>query len=84
MQEDLMGKGFELMLFGMGTVALFLALLVVATTLMSWCVGRYFPEPEPVPVGGVRPDSTAAAAPQDPQLIAVISAAIRQHRAGKR
>ena len=39
-------EGFRLMLVGMGTVFVFLTLLVVATTAMSRLVGRYWPEPE--------------------------------------
>ena len=38
------------MLYGMGTVVIFLALLVLATTSMSGLISRYFPQPEPPPV----------------------------------
>ena len=51
MQGDIVSQGLELMLYGMGTVVVFLALLVVATTGMSRLIGRYFPEPE-APVQG--------------------------------
>lgn len=78
MQGTLMQQGFELLLFGMGTVFVFLGLLVVATTAMSSLVQRFVgPDPVAVPPGRVRP----AAAADDPQLIAVISAAIVKHRA---
>jgi len=86
MQGDIVAQGIELMLYGMGTVVLFLALLVVAIVTMSRLVARYFPEQE----------SSAAAALQklrgrsqpqavdDPNLVAVISAAIHQHRTNKK
>jgi oxaloacetate decarboxylase (Na+ extruding) subunit gamma len=83
MQGDMIAQGWELLLYGMGTVVLFLALLVVATTVMSALVSRYFPEPEPVsisrsPAGQLlTADSTMAG---EPELVAVISAAIHQHR----
>lgn len=76
MQAGIIDQGLELMLYGMGTVVVFLALLVLATSIMSRLVGRYFPEPEPE-----LPAPRKAAAPAvDPQLVAVISAAIHQHR----
>lgn len=81
MQPGIFEQGVELMLYGMGTVILFLSLLVVATGAMSRLVGRYFPEPEPdeVPVpaahGARRPGTV-----DDPQLLAVITAAIHRHR----
>lgn len=78
MQAGIFDQGLELMLYGMGTVVVFLALLVLATTLMSRIVGRYFPEPEPEPAGS-RPPAPAAAA-DDPQLVAVISAAVHRYR----
>lgn len=73
------------MLYGMGTVVLFLALLVVATAAMSALLTRYFPEPEPVPAR--RPARGQAAADTetaDPAIVAAISAAIHRHRADGR
>jgi oxaloacetate decarboxylase gamma subunit len=83
-QGDIVEQGLELMLYGMGTVVVFLTLLIVATSFMSWIIGRYFPETEvpPASVGGA-----AAVAPDrenHAQLVAVITAAIHRYRAGKR
>ncbi len=65
------------MLYGMGTVVIFLALLVVATTGMSRIVNRYFPEP----VAAAAPSRSAPPpAPAEAELVAVISAAVQQHR----
>ena len=76
-----MAQGVELMVFGMGTVVAFLALLVVATTVMSTLVGRYFPEPhKPSPS---RPPPAAGAVKDDAELVAAISAALHQHRRKK-
>ena len=83
MQGDIVAQGAELMLYGMGTVVLFLALLVVATTAMSRLVSLYFPDPEPPTVPARQASSRAqTAATVDPQLVAVIGAAIHQHRSG--
>ena len=66
----LVSEGLNLALYGMGTVFVFLTLLVLATMIMSWLVA---------------PKETAAvvALPIDltgDRKIAVITAAIHQHR----
>jgi oxaloacetate decarboxylase gamma subunit len=75
MKEDIISQGLELMLFGMGTVIVFLTLLVIATSVMSALLSRYAPAPEVA-------DAGAAVAPASPDttLLAVISAAIHKHR----
>ena len=87
MQGDIVAQGVELMLFGMGTVVVFLALLVVATTAMSRIVARHFPEPEP-PADKTpqRLRGSVAQLPpeQDPNLVAVITAAIHRYRARRK
>lgn len=81
MQESIMQQGFDLMLFGMGSVFIFLTLLVIATTAMSAVVQRFFPEAlkpaAPAP-------SQVPAAGADARLQAVIKAAIDQHRKRQR
>ena len=64
------------MLFGMGTVIIFLSLLVVITITMSALVRRYAPADgtSPPEAGDPLPDAT---------LLAVITAAIHKHRASK-
>jgi oxaloacetate decarboxylase gamma subunit len=70
MPADLIAQGFELMLVGMGTVFVFLTVLVFATTAMSRLVTRFFPPEEvPVVVKGVSAEEVAA-----------ITAAIARHR----
>ena len=83
MQGDIVNQGMELMLYGMGTVVVFLTLLIAATTFMSWFLGRYFPEPE-IPLIGAGPARAAPSqAADDARLVAVITAAIHRHRSGK-
>lgn len=75
MSASLLDQGLEMMLFGMGTVFVFLACLVLVTTLMSALVQRLDP-----------PSSAPAAAPattpvsEDKNLVAAITAAIHQYR----
>jgi|TARA_R110002020_G_scaffold136783_2_gene305319 oxaloacetate decarboxylase (Na+ extruding) subunit gamma len=77
--SDLIMIGLELMLLGMGSVFVFLILLVIVTTVMSRLLTRFLPEAAPVPKAPAkRPKPTATAV--DPELIAVIGAAIKQHR----
>jgi oxaloacetate decarboxylase gamma subunit len=76
MQQDIMQQGIDLMIFGMGTVFVFLTVLVVSMTLMSIIVQRSFPEaPEPLAVAPRAPVGVT-----DPKLLAIIKAAIDKHR----
>jgi oxaloacetate decarboxylase gamma subunit len=79
MQESLIQQGVDLMLYGMGTVVAFLAILVVATLGMSWFIRRFFPEAD-VPVTAATNLDVDPGLP-DARLLAVIKAAIEQHRA---
>jgi oxaloacetate decarboxylase gamma subunit len=82
MQADLFSEGLELMVFGMGTVFTFLAILVVVTNLMSMIVQRFFPD-APEPVLSTIPRPAAPAASNDEQLLAVITAAVHKYRSRK-
>ncbi|WP_373186044.1 OadG family protein [Halopseudomonas sp.] len=77
--SELIMEGFELMLLGMGSVFVFLILLVAVTTGMSSFLSRFFPEALPAPKAPKRAKPTAGAA-VDQETIAVIGAAIQQHR----
>ena len=82
MQGTIVNQGLELMLFGMGTVLVFLSVLVVSITLMSWILQHYFPEPE-VPPGAAPSASALEVTLSDANLVAVISGAIHKHRSKK-
>jgi len=73
MSGDLIGQGFELMLFGMGSVVVFLTLLVFVTRGMSALVRRFAPEPRPA-------TAPAGAGADDPVPLAAVAAAVRKHR----
>ncbi len=77
--SDLIMIGLELMLLGMGSVFVFLILLVGVTSVMSRLLTRFFPEAAPLPKAPAkRPKPSPASV--DAELIAVIGAAIKQHR----
>ncbi|MEH6386470.1 MULTISPECIES: OadG family protein [Pseudomonas] len=75
---EMLMEGVDLMIMGMGAVFAFLVSLVVIVTLMSKLLGKYFPDAIPAPKAPSRPKPAPDAV--DPELIAVISTAIRQHR----
>lgn len=78
-EPGLVTQGLELMIFGMATVFVFLTMLVFITDRMSKLVSKFAPEEEVA----VAP-KPAVAAPQtqgvDPQLLKVLSAAVKEHR----
>ncbi len=81
MQETLISNGLNLMMTGMGTVVLFLAILVVLTKSMSSVILNFFPDPEPTvaPQAPVASSATAGAS-VDASTLNVISAAVKAHR----
>ncbi len=78
--SDLMLEGLTLMVFGMGFVFTFLTLLVFSTKTMSAIVLRF----SPVELLVVNPPLTMVSPSQqvanDPQLMAVLSAAVHRYR----
>jgi oxaloacetate decarboxylase gamma subunit len=70
--NEMMSSGIELMLMGMGSVFLFLALLVFAIKTMAAIIARYFPDPT-IELAMPKKDT-------DPLVIAAISAAVHQYR----
>ena len=78
MQESLWAQGIDLMLFGMGTVFVFLTLLVIVTMIMSAIVSKYLAEDPDAELASV-PNANSAA-PVSKTTLAVIQAAIQAHR----
>jgi len=71
METNLILEGLKFMALGMGTVFLFLIVLIILMNAMSKIIHKYFPE--------VQVPQTPA--PQDnKKVIAAISAAISHHR----
>jgi oxaloacetate decarboxylase gamma subunit len=86
MQANLFSQGLELLVYGMGTVIVFLTLLVFATRLMSLLVQRFFPEAPPASRqrantnGSPLLSAPIPSSPPSPELLAAIAAAVHQHR----
>lgn len=78
MQSALMGQGFDLMIFGMGTVFVFLTLLVFCTLLMSSVISRFLPDAEIEPPANDQAIDTAQ--PIDSKTLSIIQAAIYAHK----
>ena len=78
--SDLMLEGLTLMVFGMGFVFTFLTLLVFATKTMSATVLRFAPVEELVVKPQVATVSASQQVANDPQLMAVLSAAVHRYR----
>lgn len=83
MQESLFGQGISLMIYGMGTVFVFLATLIVVTLVLSRIITRYFPETSAAPKSSSLPRAKSAVV-VEPEVLAAIKAAIQQHRAQRR
>jgi oxaloacetate decarboxylase gamma subunit len=74
--SELLLEGVELMLFGIGSVFVFLVLLIVCIRMMSSVIGRFESAPPVQPVS-----NGPAATEVDADLVAAIQTAIHQHRA---
>ena len=77
MTDSLLQQGLNLMSFGMGTVFVFLAILVVTTIIMSRLIERFVPEPVEPQI--MTPRAVASTA-VDGKVLKVIQAALDQHR----
>jgi len=75
-QSDIVADGLGLMAFGMGTVFTFLVILIFATIIMSTLVNKFFPEAPPAPAKAKTQGQGV-----DPQLLNVLAAAVKEHRA---
>lgn len=77
---NLVLEGVELMLFGMGSVFVFLTLLVLSIRIMSRLLERFAPAAVPTPVRA--PAAVISNAQEPPaDVLEAIQAAIHQHRA---
>ena len=73
--NELMVEGLKLMLLGMGSVFIFLLMLVICMKLMSMLA--QFLQPAEVVPAAIQPYTST---PDDPNLVAVISAAVAAYR----
>ncbi|RBP49707.1 OadG family protein [Arenicella xantha] len=82
MQDTLIDQGVSLMLFGMGTVFVFLTILVFATSLMSKIVGRLAAPEVPKVTTNIpsTPSGSASTSMPSQQQLRAIEKAIAAHR----
>ena len=72
--NSLLSDGFTLMWIGMGTVFVFLVVLVLATQIMSAFINKFYPEKVFIP------EDMNSVQAMDDETLAVIKEAIRVHR----
>lgn len=75
METNLILEGFKFMGLGMGTVILFLIILIVCMNILSTVVHKFFPEPHQNVDAPVKQEDNK-------KVIAAITAAISHHRQG--
>ena len=71
----LIEEGLDLMLYGMGTVFVFLTVLVIATVSMSAIIKRWLPDEE-IDISS----SVKGHAAVDDHIVSIIQAALAKHR----
>jgi oxaloacetate decarboxylase (Na+ extruding) subunit gamma len=76
METNLILEGFKFMGLGMGTVFLFLIIMIVSMNILSVVVHKFFPEPHR------NHDAGATKNKDNKKVIAAITAAIAHHRQG--
>ena len=75
METNLVLEGIKFMGLGMGTVFVFLIIMIVCMNIMSTIIDKYFPEPK-----ASAKSSTSAPKNDNKKIVAAISAAIQHHR----
>ncbi len=76
METNLIIEGFKFMALGMGTVFLFLIILIFMMNVMSIVIQKFFPEPKQVASGSENKQQ------DNKKIIAAITAAITHHKQG--
>jgi len=76
METNLIVEGFKFMGLGMGTVFLFLIIMIISMNLMSIIIHKFFPEVEESTT------PTDSDTKDNKKVIAAITAAISHHREG--
>lgn len=75
--NEVLSEGFAMMLIGMGTVLMFLCIMIIAMNVMSWAVSKInaiFPEPVAATAGGKGGKSVKSS--DDSEIAAAIVAAM--------
>ncbi len=79
METNLVIEGLKFMVLGMGTVLIFLVVLIVLMNVQAKIIERFFPEPKGAPNTSSAPPSTQQK--DTKKIVAAISAAIMHHKA---
>ena len=75
--SDVLTQAIDLVVYGMGTVVIFLTVLVGATMLMSYCLTFFTAERPEVTL---RPSAAPSEGLTDPKILAALSAAVKKYR----
>jgi len=75
-ETNLIVEGFKFMGLGMGTVFLFLIIMIFAMSAMSKILNKFFPEVKP------NLDAGRASKKDNKKVVAAVTAAIKHHRQG--
>lgn len=78
METNLVVEGFKFLVIGMGTVFVFLAIMIFLMGIMSNLVHKFFPEVQPKPVSSAQ--NTQNTQNNQQKVVAAITAAIKHHR----
>lgn len=81
MDTNLVLEGIKFMFLGMGTVFVFLVIMILVTNVVSKIVNRFFPEPVSIPKADTEYFETENVQ-NNKRIIAAITAAIIHHRKG--
>lgn len=76
--SDVLTQAIDLVIYGMGTVIVFLTVLVGATMLMSYLLQTFFAEQ--VVDRAIAPSAVAKPGLSDPKILAALSAAVKKYR----
>ncbi|RUM64926.1 MAG: pyruvate carboxylase [Sulfurimonas sp.] len=77
METNLVIEGFKFLILGMGTVLIFLVVLILLMNLQRKIIERFFPEPQGI---SEAPGATPGTQAKDTKkIVAAISAAIMHH-----
>ena len=82
METNLVMEGVKFMFLGMGTVFVFLIIMIYAVNLMSFIIHKFFPEPHAVEEPVSSNVQQAGNADSKKKIVAAITAAITQYRQG--
>lgn len=77
-------ESIKIMMLGMGTVFLFLTIMVYMTKFMSKLILRYFPEaPKKVPVSSPKPVAASPKTNENAKIAAILGALQHHHQLEK-